>query len=355
MLVIVSLFNLFGMVILLGAIFLLFNWMKLKELKQKTFFYVISTILINFLFWSLYAFVTSHWQSVYYEGTGGLTEKVKNLFDLFFKYPNLYDIFRLYTETIPKFTIVSIFLVLIGFIFLVKKKEDIGVRLLYYIFLFLGSLVAIINTYYFETRYTFFLFPLFLFMIIWSINRISSAISFKKIKFPAFIILLFFFLFVSEDFSPKHLFNIDNDKVNFRIGNNIMVKRHYYPRWDERSAAEIINEHEKPDDIVISNEISADYYLNKLDYFFLEYKDGDFPEQSVLNGTRERWTNAELIYRFDDLLSLLDKKNITKWVIINIMWRPRDFQAIGFFSKYKKYLYYTTVDGNILVYRINTD
>ena len=180
MLVILSLFNLFGMVILLGAIFLLFNWIRLKELKQKTFFYVISTILINFLFWSLYAFVTSHWQTVYYEGTGGLTEKVKNLFDLFFKYPNLYDIFRLYTETIPKFTIVSIFLVLIGFIFLLKEKENIGVRLLYFIFLFLGSLVAVINTYYFETRYTFFLFPLFLFMIIWSINRISSSISLKK-------------------------------------------------------------------------------------------------------------------------------------------------------------------------------
>ena len=192
-------------------------------------------------------------------------------------------------------------------------------------------------------------------MIVWSINRISSSISFKKIKLPAFIILLFFFLFVSEDFSPKHLFKIDNEKVNFRIGNNIMVKRHYYPRWDERSAAEIINEHEKQDDIVISNEISADYYLNKLDYFFLDYKDGDFPEQSILKGTRERWTNAELIYRFTDLTSLLDKKNITKWVIINIMWRPKDFQAIGFFSKYKKYLYYTTVDGNILVYRINTD
>jgi len=79
-------------------------------------------------------------------------------------------------------------------------------------------------------------------------------------------------------------------------------QRHYYHRYDYRSAAEYVNARAQRQDVVISLIPAVDYYLDRLDYRFVGFDEEDFSVIIARAGTREIWSNAPLIYRVEDLL-----------------------------------------------------
>jgi hypothetical protein len=160
-------------------------------------------------------------------------------------------------------------------------------------------------------------------------------------------------LFISEDFDSQHLFNIDSREVNFREHYSKKLEDHYYPRWDIRTPDEFVNKRLKKGEIVIISEQLNEFYLNKVDYIYLDYTDNvNFRGISILNGKRERWTGANLIYTSSDLIDLLLKKDSPKWLILNTVWGVRFLKADSFFVKFKNYEVFRNTDTTTIVYKI---
>lgn len=231
------------------------------------------------------------------------------------------------------------------------KKEVFHYRFLLFLLLFLVLAQNTLNLTYFETRYFFFLYPLILLLILLSLERIINLITKRNyLNKLAFGLSLIAVLIFSEDFQANHLLNIDSKGINFRMNFSLPLTEHYYPRWDIETPAEVVNKESAKDDIIIINEHICEFYLNRLDYTFKDYKGADFPGESVLNGTKERWTNAKLIYKYSALNQMIDNNHQRIWLLINEMWALEELDSV--ITKYEKYLYFTSIDEHILLYKI---
>jgi hypothetical protein len=206
---------------------------------------------------------------------------------------------------------------------------------------------------YFDTRYFFFLYPLIIITSFLSLQNILSKIFYRQFQTNFTLSLLVIpILFFSEDFNLRHLFLIDSREMNYRQNFTLAEKIHYYPRWDTRTPAEFINKNLKNDEIVIINEQVYDYYLNRTDYFYYNYKGPEFTGISVNKGKKERWTNARLIYNTKDLKGLLIDKKKTKWLLVNTFYTNKDLDTINTFTDSKRYLIYSDQDSITFVYKI---
>ena len=173
----------------------------------------------------------------------------------------------------------------------------------------------------------------------------------------SFGVLIMLYISISEDFNIHHIFNIDSKEVNFRMNYSVNLAEHYYRRWDVKSPADVINKELQANDIIIANQLEVEYYLKKIDYIFIDFRNPRILQQSVLGGRRERFTNAKLIYKLADLERLLERKNVRIW-FIEYKIDPRykkELEEISFYKQFGKYLYYTSIDSSISVYKITNE
>ncbi len=353
--VIFSLLNLLGLAIVSFFTFLLIGWIETKHINKKFIKTLAAVFTVNIFYWIGFAVSTKTWYEFFPKlEISGSFSAVKILMKESLNYPYFYETYVLFRDTIPIATIIYLFLisVLIIYTFTQNSKVDLlKIRLLLVILLVLILVQNILNLTYFDTRYFFFLYPLVLLLALLGLQQIIK-IAVKKnylINF-GFGLSLIVILILSEDFEIQHTVHIDSPDVNFRTNYNLPLTIHYYPRSDSRTPAEVVNNEAFSDDIIISNEHTSEYYLKKLDYFFSDYKGVEFRSESALNGTKERWTNANLIYKYSDLNNMIDNRTRNVWLIINTMWALDELNYVV--EKYKKYLHLTGIDGRILVYKI---
>jgi 4-amino-4-deoxy-L-arabinose transferase-like glycosyltransferase len=164
----------------------------------------------------------------------------------------------------------------------------------------LGSSVPPLPRY--ETRYVFFLYPLAIILALRTIDRGVASLAARRFALgrtlaaPAAVILSLAAFAASEDFKPRHLWNIDTAAVNFRIGMSGPETEHYHPRSDVRGAARWLTAHANPGrDIVVLAFPSVDFYYHGSNYFFMEESDPRFDAVSCRAGTTERWSNRPLL------------------------------------------------------------
>ena len=106
----------------------------------------------------------------------------------------------------------------------------------------------------------------------------------------------------SEDFRPIHLWNIDSEAINFRIGMGSRLSGHYHPRSDTRSAATWLQAHATPgEDLVIIAFPGVDFYYPKSDYYFVAESDPRFESWACSRGTTQRWSNLPMIHSYEAL------------------------------------------------------
>ena len=157
----------------------------------------------------------------------------------------------------------------------------------------------------------------------------------------------------SEDYSIKHMFNIDKKEFNYRTVYDWPTKGHFIYREDYRSPAEIINNNVANDDIVISTLLVPDYYLNKLDYQYRNYKNREFMGVIACGGEKEIWTNKHLIYKEEDLLKLITESPSSVWIIMHSdKFKYKSSTETFIAKKYNDKLFYTSEDGMIAVYKL---
>jgi hypothetical protein len=179
------------------------------------------------------------------------------------------------------------------------------------------------------------------------------------------VIFTLTFCGLTEDFGIDHMKKIDSKEVNFRLDYGPSRTRHYYTRRDYRTPALIINEQIKDGDIVISLLTPPDYYLKHLDHIYVNSRSKRLPGVVACSGTKELWSNANLIYKEANLWHILDHHPSTVWIIAasdtpryssgKSVKMPRKLRAISekISQRYNLHPYKTSVDGMIDVYKVD--
>ena len=154
-----------------------------------------------------------------------------------------------------------------------------------------------------ETRYVFFLYPLAVIFSILSVRRaLQAVLGPTRVAAAAAVAACLALFMLTEDFRPAHLWNIDTEAVNFRIGMGSRLAGHYHPRSDVRAAASWLREHVVPgQDIVIDSFPGVDFYYRNSDFYFVSDTDGRFEAWSCRHGTVQRWSNLPMIHSYDTL------------------------------------------------------
>jgi hypothetical protein len=160
------------------------------------------------------------------------------------------------------------------------------------------------------------------------------------------MVLTIFYL--SKDFNVYHLANIDQQNVNYRMIYNHEMKVHLYRRWDIKTPINFVKSHYNSDNLIMINENSLEYYLPKVDYFNIDYKHHAFSTLSVEEGKKERWSNAKLIYKNEDLVNFIENRSNTIWYLV---FPEGWLYEMNFYERYKKFLVSEGIDGLIKLYR----
>ena len=154
-----------------------------------------------------------------------------------------------------------------------------------------------------ETRYVFFLYPFTIIFSILTIARMLQALlGTTRIATAALTAACLALFGLSEDFRPHHLWNIDTEAINFRIGMSGRLAGHYHPRSDTRAAADWLRAHVAPQqDIVIDSFPGVDFYYRNSQYYFVSDTDDRFEVWSCRRGTVQRWSNLPMLHSYDAL------------------------------------------------------
>jgi hypothetical protein len=168
--------------------------------------------------------------------------------------------------------------------------------------------------------------------------------------------LIGLFLFFSEDFNFEHIVKIDSKEVNFRMNYGVDSERAkvYIRRYEVRTPAEIINKNAGKDDIVIATFLTVDYYLDRIDYVYKDYKKRGFTNMAISGGTSDLWTNSKLLYKEEDMLEIIKNPEKTVWICAfsENSKNPWPIESI-LAEEFAHSLYYTSLDGTVNVYRID--
>jgi hypothetical protein len=281
---------------------------------------------------------------------------LRQVLTVLFGYPDvLLKILRPWAGAMPMTSVVIGILALYGFsVALVKRSMDSeGYLFLIGILVVLSMMLAVLGQQYFAIRYSFFMYPVVLLVIIISLNRLAQSF-YKSVKYRNVYLaaLVAFFMLVWEDFQIDHLWNIDSDRILYRLQYNSWEKGQYYNRYDFRSPALLVNEGLKAGDIVVSITYGVPYYLRQLDYFYRNHQSEWIKAIMACNGTKDLWTNANLIYKPEKLLTLLNNAKSTTWVIMQTSSKINKSELDEIQRIFASYRVFQTVDGTIEVYRI---
>lgn len=88
--------------------------------------------------------------------------------------------------------------------------------------------------------------------------------------------------------------------------------------------------------------------MPRVDYFNVDFNHEAFSILSAEKGTKERWSEAKLIYKNEDLINFIENRTQTIWFVVF----PENWLGkINFYEKYKSNLAYQGIDGLLKVYK----
>ena len=350
-----AILNQLGLLILVFLIFVFWYFLDPKFVNRKNIILLALIFIINLIYWYSYGILSKEWYVLFTDFSSykvwGVT---KRLITGFFDFPDNYKSLVLYLKTLPVLTIFSAISLSVYFAFLFfNKGKNESTKFLSGLIIFMSLMASIPVLLYRETRYTFFLVPILMILVLYSVYFIFNKIFRKQLLINiSFIFLVLIIFILSRDFSFYHLINIDQQDVNYRMIYNKNYKKHLYRRWDVITPTEYVKKNLKENDLIMINENSMEYYLPRVDYFNFNYRHRAFVTLSVEKGTRERWSNAKLIYTNKDLLNLIENRRTTIWFLV---FPENWLNWIDFYKRYGNNMVYQGVDGMIKVFKFPKD
>lgn len=367
-----SLCNLFGLLALTILILLLLNIVKIGDLKDRLFRPFTIPISANLVFYTLLGIANlgtigplANSNNNYFDPliyiilerippNAAYLSKILNLLIALFYYPTgLPGIFYVWTKVSPVLIVFTTCCFLFGIFdaILRERKVPSFFKFNASVFLFLLLVVSALAIDK-GTRYTFFLYPIFILLSIDGLKRLSSIIFKSPFKVNITTFIIFFSVFIiSNDFSLNHLYHYNTPKFVFKIGFRPKVKSHLIMRRDYKGVADYIDKNALPDDIVISAHQTVQYYTSAVGYILLGYKNNSFGAYSSCGGKKERWTNANLLYKTDQLFDLIKHSNKNIWIVVNVLSPRYDESAV--INKYSNNLVYLAQDQTLGIFKIS--
>ncbi len=353
-----GLFGMFGLAIVFVLVHLLLSRYRDSRFGKQDVLRTVApsscTLLVSFLFWLGYAGSTSWWQEYLPQPTN---DNFKNVLLLLFNFPNVFrDVVVPWRDAMPVQTGLMALLVFSGVLFAASEDSDRKRSYLLITAIVLGliALVSLLNKPYFTTRYTYFVYPVVLILCSVTLVEACRLATGRHHLFAVCVVFsALLFAYLSEDFDYEHLRSIDSDAVTYRIGFPRAQVDQYYPRRDFRSPAEYVNANRMSEDIVISTEYAVPYYLDRLDYMFMDRNGERYRIVAAHEGTRDIWEGVFLLGTAKEIFDLIESSNSTVWLLSKSVeyqsLTPAELEIDRLLSRYRVY---SGVDKHIDVYRL---
>jgi len=363
-LILLALGNLAALVIYLTLAAFLLSGLSLGEarglLRRPLILATAASIVLATLYWFGYALFNDNWQPLLPQARG---DSLRDAVFVLIGYPDVYwEVLVQWLSAMPVQTLLMGALLALALWSACRMPADEqtpadrGIRLLGTVLLGCGVMVAVMVMPYSSTRYSYFLYPLVLVLSAVGLVRLVELLLQQAwSRGAATLGLVAVFMVVSEDFEARHLQQIDSERVTYRVDFNAGRQDQYYIRWDYRAAANAVNAHWKPGDLVISSEYSVPYYLMHLDYIYMDQTNQRFTDISASGGTREIWEGERLLNTADALLGVINETGAIGDVWLIIRSDRHDYRMPGEIqvsSRFQANRVFRSVDGYLDVYRI---
>ena len=350
-----ALMNLFGLsaiCFILGLAFLQQDNQPLP-LNLKALLGIGGCLILSGLYWSGFGLTTEQWLgNVSNLDLEQHPQKLKQLISILINYPDTVTRFlKPWLVAIPITSLIMILGMAAAALVMVIRPNQTNddSRYVFAIILAAIAFISAIDTIQKSTRYAFFFYPLMILLCCYGVFRIAQMAKPKMATgiFATFIITT---LWAGEDFSAKHLLKINEPEIMYRTQYSLKRGNFFYPRRDFRSPGEFVNQHFQDGDTIVSEVTVVDLYLDHpIQYMYLPMEQNRFWTRAVLEGTRDQWTNAHLIYRLSDLEQHLSSIKQRTW-FINFSTDWMGEPAHYFRELFPEKLKYTNQDDTIDVF-----
>jgi Dolichyl-phosphate-mannose-protein mannosyltransferase len=290
------LFNVSGGVLALMLLAKLIDWHDLTAAQARRFALALVALLIFWLAFDIWAGSPMNYSAFSGTSAKGPPPVIHDLFG----FPDIYDeIIRPWGHTVP---ILSLGLAAALAFWCWKAIADRravpdSIPALLSLIALMALAVGATATERIETRYTFFLYPLFIVLSVAALLKLVQSVNAFRHAPIAFAVVVPLLAFsATEDFQPRHIAHVDSADINFRVGMSAVRAAHYYPRDDIRSVGQWLATHVRPGEVVITGIPSLDQYYSGFDYFFLDEEDLRYEAYVCQDGKTERWTNHPVLY-----------------------------------------------------------
>jgi hypothetical protein len=347
--------NQFGFLVLAALVLALMGWIKVGWPRDRQQRIEVASMTLMFSFWILYLLSNQHAIRFYgYEGES----IARSIFAFLFKSPNiLHQVMIPWAHAVPMLSFAITMAILSGVLFQ-SKSDHTGnrrYRLLVALCIIFLALVGIIPVPYQMTRYSFHIYPVLLLLSVEGFRILSVRLKGAKVQKIIFLFLIGIFVMTTEDFSAVHALNIRDAKYMYRTAYDYHRGEHYYFRMDYRGVADTVNQRMIDGDLIITDAAPADYYLKRLDFFYMDSGDWEYRNIAVCEETRDRWSNARLVNNLDQLQKILRAHSGAVWIIGTENERNQTFRSNmsrWLASHYADQIVGRSVDGKLVVYRI---
>lgn len=156
------------------------------------------------------------------------------------------------------------------------------------------------------TRYTFFIYPIALTVLVQSVRDVSRMISRRMGGKRAGMVLgvptVFLLFGFGGDFHPRHLIRAGSIEFIYRMGELHGHEVTWYERDDYASPARFVEHAAEPSEPVIVSQVwPVSHYLHREHSVYIDRRSGNFSSISREGGEVELWSGERLLGTHDDI------------------------------------------------------
>jgi hypothetical protein len=318
-----AVFHQFGMCALILFLVVLRNP---RLVAKKPFPYLILFIAAFAAFWLVLLLIGE--AGIYADGLGRAIKAYRRSIRInFWAWPDLYfPVIRAWMNHVPT---LGLFLALAAVHQVIRIRRSsisaiLGNPVVPIVILII--LMGVESPHFIETRYSHFIFPLALCVGVLSARELGAMLR-RRLAWPERVSkatamgLCFLAFGLSEDFNAFHLSHMNSDAVAFRIGRYEKFANHWYPRWDFKGPAALVNGSGSESSMVIVSR-DVDTISAYLDKEFVLYwrRDGEFSNISREGGTREKWSSRRIVSTPGELAGITEQARFV-WLLLYPKWR----------------------------------
>ncbi len=355
---VINLFTLSLAITLIGLLLATKRSQSLIDLIAEYGALLFAPLLIVLFFYVGYLSFNDDWCGLM---TGGMNVKkqpdcLKQGLTILFNFPEIVPRFAA-----PMFRSVPIALTVIAlttaiglFLTIINNNEKNPASRFLYIFIIVCILfVSVTGTHQTISRYSFFFYPLFLISSTSSVNLVFQRFQVRKrTREIGMMVFLVAFMVISRDYSYAHLLQINTDQVIYRQNYSHSMANHLLPRRDFESPIDYLNQHRRPNDLVIFAPTPADIYFEQRPHFiYIPHSSNRFWERNVSTVGLDIWTDLPLLYRERDVIDVISEASDDVWLVtFSEEWNG---EPLTFFREnYPEFIVYTSKDNTIDVFFI---